>query len=304
MWYNMGYPQQHDPALIGSTGIVRQSEVNTMSTPNDTVFIYVLQRISDKAYLYIGSAKNPKARFGRHRLKNPYRIIREAFEHDDIRFIVITSTDAEHRFDVEHALWSQFKAAGHPIVNIDPAFTRYDYGQTPWNKGITHSPEARAKMSAQRKGKPLSAETKAKMSAVRKGRVSPMKGRTFSAESRRKISEAGKGRRASDETRKKMSEYQKHRPEEHSQKINEHHRNRSAETRRRISESAKRRPPISEETRRKMSEAHKGAYPSEETRKKLSEAHKGHHPTEETREKLRAAQRKRKEDKKEQNNGG
>ena len=32
---------------------------------------------------------------------------------------------------------------------------------------------------------------------------------------------------------------------------------------------------VSEETKKKLSESHKGKYPSEETRKKLSVAHKG-----------------------------
>ena len=45
----------------------------------------------------------------------------------------------------------------------------------------------------------------------------------------------------------------------------------------------------SEETRKKLSEAHKGQSPSEETRKKLSEAHKGIPRSEETRKKMSIA---------------
>lgn len=46
---------------------------------------------------------------------------------------------------------------------------------------------------------------------------------------------------------------------------------------------------ISEETRRKNSEAHKGVHFSEETRKKMSKSHKSHNISEETRRKLSEA---------------
>lgn len=50
---------------------------------------------------------------------------------------------------------------------------------------------------------------------------------------------------------------------------------------------------ISDETRKKISEAHKGKVHSEETRRKMSEAMKGKHHTEETRRKLSEAQKGR-----------
>ena len=43
---------------------------------------------------------------------------------------------------------------------------------------------------------------------------------------------------------------------------------------------------LPEETRKKISDAHKCIYPSEETRRKLSDARKGKHPSEETRKKI------------------
>ena len=49
---------------------------------------------------------------------------------------------------------------------------------------------------------------------------------------------------------------------------------------------------LSEETRRKMSEARKGKHLSEETRRKLSEVRKGKHLSEETRRKISEARRK------------
>ena len=50
----------------------------------------------------------------------------------------------------------------------------------------------------------------------------------------------------------------------------------SEETRKKMSDSAKRRAPMSEETKRKLSIANKGKTFSKETRKKISEANKGH----------------------------
>jgi len=59
----------------------------------------------------------------------------------------------------------------------------------------------------------------------------------------------------------------------------------SEETRRKISEASKGKI-ASEETRRKLSEAHKGRIVSEETRRKMSEASKGKIVSEETRKKF------------------
>ena len=62
----------------------------------------------------------------------------------------------------------------------------------------------------------------------------------------------------------------------------------SEEHRRKISE-AKKGVTLSEETRIKMSESHKGQIHSEETKKKMSESQKGHTCTEETRKKMSEA---------------
>jgi hypothetical protein len=67
------------------------------------------------------------------------------------------------------------------------------------------------------------------------------------------------------------------RSEETKKRMSEAHRNISEETRKKMSEAkkGKKRGPFSEEHRRKMSEAKKGRTLSEETRRKLSEAKKG-----------------------------
>ena len=51
----------------------------------------------------------------------------------------------------------------------------------------------------------------------------------------------------------------------------------------------------SEETRKKISKAHKGKIISEDTRKKMSESHKGQIPSEETRKKMSESYKKRKD---------
>lgn len=205
------------------------------TTKSAKVYIYVLQRISDKAYLYIGSAKNPQQRFNGHRCKNHYPIIQTAFAENNIRFLVIASTDAERRLEMEHVLWRQFIEAGHPIVNIDPALTTYKYGEASWLKGKTLGPrskEIRQKISESNKGKPKSKEhckhlsesrkgfipwiagkhhseeTKQKMSKAKKGRPR----RPLSEETKRKISEANKGKSKSDVHRQHMSESKKGKP--------------------------------------------------------------------------------------------
>jgi group I intron endonuclease len=71
----------------------------------------------------------------------------------------------------------------------------------PWMKGKRHSSEARARMSALRRGRPgrvQSLETRAKISAANKGK-------TKTEEHRAKLSAAASGKRLSAETRAKMS---------------------------------------------------------------------------------------------------
>ncbi len=94
----------------------------------------------------------------------------------------------------------------------------------------------------------------------------------FSEESRNKMSDARKGHWSGENN----PNYGKPLSEEHRRKISEakkgkHH---SEESRNKISEACKGRI-VSEETKRKLSELNKGKTLSEETKRKLSEAHKG-----------------------------
>lgn len=132
------------------------------------------------------------------------------------------------------------------------------------------------------KGRVHSEESKKRMSEARKGI-------TFSEEHKQNLSKAAKQRKAiSEETRKKLSEIQKARaPEsydflrgttlsdETKKKISEANTGRivSEEARRKISETLTG-VPHTEERRKKVSEANTGKTHSEETRRKMSETHK------------------------------
>ncbi len=76
--------------------------------------------------------------------------------------------------------------------------------------GRPHSEEARQRLSESHKGKHPSEETRAKMREAQKGRVPPSaKGRIVSEETRQKQRESHKGQKHSEETRRKMCEAQK-----------------------------------------------------------------------------------------------
>ena len=111
------------------------------------------------------------------------------------------------------------------------------------------------------KGKTMPEETKKKISDALMGQESPRKGKTHSEESKKKISLTRKGQKM-----KPMSE-------EHKRKISDANKGRklSEESRKKISEARKN---MSDETKRKISDTLKGRKLSEETRKKISEAGK------------------------------
>ena len=87
----------------------------------------------------------------------------------------------------------------------------------------------------------------------------------------------------------------KHFSEETKRKMSESHKGigRSEEWRRKQSEAhkGKKRGPMSEEQKKKISEAHKGYHHSEEVRKKISESHKGKSFSDETKRKMSEARK-------------
>ena len=134
-------------------------------------------------------------------------------------------------------------------------------------------------------GRITSKETKIKLSEAKKGK-------TLTKEHKAKLSEAKKGKTLTEEHKAKLSEALR------GQKNHNFDKPLSEETRRKISEAHKANktiPPsrkgsiLSEEHKRKIGESNKGKILSEETKIKLSEAKKN--PSEETRRKISEAKK-------------
>lgn len=133
--------------------------------------------------------------------------------------------------------------------------------------------QAREELREKQKGRPRSQETREKLKAVGKNRTDL-----------HKMHEANRGRVPSEQQRRKVSDALKGRPK--APFTSEHLNNM------RLARAGKPGHPISEETKQKISESHRGRSFSEEHRRKLSEAHKGkkRQPlSEETKQKISAA---------------
>lgn len=147
-------------------------------------------------------------------------------------------------------------------------------GGVGYKKGITLTPEHKAKISAARKGKTHTEEAKARISAASKGRV-------ISEETRAKLS-----KKCSEEKKAKISAALKG----HTYNLGRHH---SEEAKAKMSNSHKGKT-VTAETRAKLSYINKGnkyslgCVRSEETRANLSAALKGRIVTDETRAKISA----------------
>jgi group I intron endonuclease len=174
------------------------------------------------------------------------------------------------------------------------------------NAGFKFSAASRAKVSRAGLGRKHSAETKRKISQAHKGKI-------VSMATRQKLSRAMKSKLQNDpEYRARMIEW--NHSQEHRDRIsaanskrvclsstrakrsmiaklhgfgNSKGWNPSTETRRKMSEAAYKKPPMTEETRRRMSESHTGSKHTPETRQKMSAAAKLRPPlTPEQRQKL------------------
>jgi len=114
-------------------------------------------------------------------------------------------------------------------------------------------------------------------------------GHRHTDEAKEKLRQANLGKRASKETRQKMSEHQRGHtnPLSMRQKLSAYNRTRifAPETRKRMSESAKKKPPVTIETRQRMREAHLGRPRAPETIQKMREKC-GHLHTVTTRQKM------------------
>ena len=169
------------------------------------------------------------------------------------------------------------------------------YNLTYGGEGVVPSGETRRKISESNKGKKLSEAHKRKIIEVHTGRKASEetrqkmskahKGKVVSAETRQKLSDINKGKGHTPETRQKLSKSLKGRtPWNKGKKMSDFGivswnkgKKMSVEHRRKLSQAQKgvKKKPRSPEHCRNLSEAQKGKIVSKETRKKISEAHKG-----------------------------
>ena len=147
------------------------------------------------------------------------------------------------------------------IILLRSRDKNYGYNVAPGGEGLSSdawTPELRKRLSEAHAGKILTDSHKEKIGKASRGRKhseetkvkigAGWRGKNHSEESKEKDRQAHLGKKASEETRKIMSTAQRKRYQEH---------------------------PVSEETRKKISQIHSGREISEETRKKISESNKG-----------------------------
>jgi len=159
------------------------------------------------------------------------------------------------------------------------------------NKELTE--EARRHLSESHKGYVMPQSQRDKISEANRGENSPMYGKSPSEETRRKISKTLTGRYRG----KDSPNYGKHLPEEVKEKVRATKiRKGQRPSRRAIELSVEKTKgvPLSEEHRRKISEARKGMKFTEEHRRHLSEVRRGRKLTEETKRKISLAEKGRK----------
>lgn len=135
-------------------------------------------------------------------------------------------------------------------------------------RGRKHTEATKLKMSLAQKGKKLSEETKRKISLSHKGKVQV----PHTKEHKAKIAAKSRGRKHTAETKAKMSFHARNRSQTHLNRLSAALRGQVIpfEQRLKMSEAARHRPPISEQTRAKLSRASKARKRTPEWLAKLS----------------------------------
>lgn len=204
--------------------------------------------------------------------------------------IEISSLNTEKEAnDIECVLISSI---GRKDLKKGPLLNLTDGGEG--NSGIIRSIEYRKKFSKIHKNKIISEGTRKKLSALKKGKK-------LSEATRDKIKKSHLGKKFSLERRGNISKARKRFFKENPEvleSIGAFHRGKvlSTETKQKIREKRKLQimKPISEETRRKLSEKAKSRKQiSEETRRKMSKSRKGKKHSEETKIKMSLSQKER-----------
>ena len=171
------------------------------------------------------------------------------------------------------------------------------YGYNLHTGGVNHkaSEESKLRMSIAHKGKPFTETDSHNLAMARKARKPH-----HSEETKQKIAESNRGQKRSEETRRNIGLSKKgcKLSEEHKAKLalsrfNSLGKKRSEEAKQRMSAAQRARPPVSDETRLKLSMAGKGRKLTEEAKIKIGNKNRGKVASPETRRKLSEAQQKR-----------
>jgi len=209
-------------------------------------YVYAYFRKEDNTPYYIGKGKGDRAYQKSHRVKVPVDRSRIAFLHTDL------SEEDAYRLE-EH------------YINL---YGRVDLGTgilrnvTKGGEGARNpSADTRKRLSEVQRGKKASDETRRKMSETKLGPKNHRYGKPMSDEAKRKLSETKKGKPSSpdaNEKRRKWNLENNWRPPNNKGKTYEEMHG----------------PDRADELKARSSAVHKGKIVSEETRKKISEAKK------------------------------
>jgi hypothetical protein len=248
--------------------------------------------------VYIGqTVKTLAKRKAGHKFMSLKMDVRTAFQislldegFDNFTWEQIDQADTAEELDQKEQAW---------IAHYDSTNPDKGYNLSPGGISWIPSEETRRKIGEAQEGeknhmfgKHHAEETGQKMSESRKGKPNGREGKRPTEETRQKMSEAQRGLHAGEN----HHFFGRHLSEEHRRKLSEAGKGRpvSEETRRKIGEALKGKAShvMTEETRRKISEAGKGHPTSEETRRKISEANRGRHHTEESRRHMSEARKK------------
>lgn len=169
----------------------------------DNERIYTVYRhISPSGKMYVGiTSMNPSKRWGcGNGYKNNdyfYRAIKK-YGWDNFKHEILLSNLSKEEADFAEKVMIQTWR----LTDRDKGYNIHSGGI----KHYKHSKETREKMSKAATGRTMSEEAKAKMSAYRKGKTTWMKGKHHTIESKKKMSEAAKRRTYDAETRYKISQ--------------------------------------------------------------------------------------------------
>lgn len=238
--------------------------------------IYAITNL-ENGNAYIGSTNNFKRRWYDHRsslcgdthwngrLQSAWNKYGEnAFEFGILEYL----ENFEELTKAEQFWMDVYREEGKELYNFGLA------ADCPW-RGQERSEEHRRKLGKAHRGKRLSEEHKRKISESLIGNQHTLD-HTLSEEHKRKISEGNRGHKHTEESKQKMSMAATGRvfSEDHKSKLRE---------------AWKTRPPVSEETRQRLVENHKGMLGkkhTEKTKRRISKSRRGQPVSEETRRKL------------------